>query len=83
VARGWESKGVEDQVAEAEAAREALARPTLTPEERERRQREASLRLTRARLLESIDAARDARHRELLERSLAHIDGELAALGGE
>ena len=81
MARGWESKGVEDQVAAAEAAREVNARPSLTPEELERRRREESLQLTRARLVASISTTRDPRYRELLERSLAHIDGEIAGLG--
>jgi hypothetical protein len=79
MARGWESKGVEDQVAATEAAREVAARPSLTPEERERRRREESLQLTRARIVASISTTRDPRYRELLERSLAYIDGQIAS----
>jgi hypothetical protein len=35
MARGWESKSVEDQVAAAEAAKEAQAKPHLSAAERE------------------------------------------------
>ena len=80
MARGWESKAVEDQVREAEADREAQIRPPPTPAERERAERRESLLRSRAHIVETIDAARDPRHREQLERALAHVDAELASL---
>jgi hypothetical protein len=80
MARGWESKAIEDQIGAAEAEREARSRPALTPEEAALRERRNGLLLARARTVASLEAAADPRYRALLERSLAHLDAELAAL---
>jgi len=80
MARGWESKAIEDQIGAAEAEREARSRPTLTYEEAALRERRNGLLLARARTVASLASATDARYRALLERSLAHLDAELAAL---
>ena len=80
MARGWESKAVEDQMGAAEAEREARARPTITAEEAALRERRNGLLLSRSRTVDSLAAARDPRYRALLERSLEHLDAELAAL---
>ncbi len=81
MARGWESKGVEDQVAEAEARKQAGTRRELTAAEREARARREGLELSRARIVSAIAAARDERYREQLARALADVDRDLAALG--
>ena len=81
MARGWESKAIEDQIGAAEAEREARSRPVLTSEESAFRERRNGLLLARARTVASLEAATDPRYRALLERSLAHLDAELAALG--
>lgn len=80
MARGWESKAIEEQLAASEAAREARAKPALSPGERERQQRKNSLQLSRSRILKDLEAARHENHRALLERTLAHLDAELAAI---
>lgn len=80
MARGWESKSVDDQQAAAEAAKAERGRPELAPTERERATRRAALMLNRARTLQSLQAACDARYRALLEQTLAHLDAEIAAL---
>jgi hypothetical protein len=80
MARGWESKAVEDQVREAENGRDRKVLPPPTPAERERAARREGLLRSRARIASTLGAARDPRHREQLERALAHIDAELAAL---
>ena len=77
MARGWESKNIEDQMRAAEAEKAARATPAATPAERERQARRAGLLLTRTRVLNELEAARDPRHRALLERTLVHLDGEL------
>jgi hypothetical protein len=76
MARGWESKSVEDQIA---AARETggKAGPELTEAERARAQRSASLQLARSRILQQLQGACDRRYRAQLEQSLAAIDDEL------
>ena len=80
MARGWESKAIEDQIGAAEAERAARSRPALTVEEAALRERRNGLLLARARTVASLGAATDPRYRALLERSLAHLDAELAAL---
>ena len=78
MARGWESKGVDDQIAELEAKREANLRPQLSAAEREARVRYEGLVLSRRRLVAAIESARDDRYREQLSRALADIDREIA-----
>jgi hypothetical protein len=80
MARGWESKAVEDQIGAAEAKKEAEARPVLTPAERELQSRREGLLLARARIVSMLGAARDERHLAQLEQALAHADAELEAL---
>lgn len=80
MARGWESKSVEDQVAAAEAARADRDREVLDPDERDRATRRDALKLNRSRTLQSLQTACDPRYRALLEQTLAHLDAEIAAL---
>jgi len=80
MARGWESKSVEDQKDAAESARAAAAKPRLTPEEMERQAVRDGLLLSRARTLNALQGACDARYRALLETTLAHVDEELKKL---
>lgn len=80
MARGWESKAVEEQLAASEAAREAKTRPALSAPEVERRTRKNSLQLSRLGILKELETARHQGYRALLERTLAHLDGELAGL---
>jgi hypothetical protein len=82
MARGWESKAVEDQIAAAEAAKQAREGRELTAAQRERRARREGLLLSRAKIVRELEAARGERHRAMLERALAHIDAELDD-GGE
>lgn len=77
MARGWESKSVEDQMASAREGR-AAPRPALTAVDRERLGRRDSLRLSRAKTLADLAKARDDRHRAMLQRSLDFLDNELA-----
>jgi hypothetical protein len=81
MARGWESKSIESQQDAAAAAREARTGPAPTPDALERRSRREGLCLSRARTLAALQSACHASHKALLERTLAHIDRELAALG--
>jgi len=81
MARGWESKSVEDQIAAAESRKPRIGRE-LTAAERERHGQRMDLELSRARILQDLEAATNPRHRALLERSLAHLDAELAAIDG-
>ena len=80
MARGWESKSVEDQVAAAEAAKEARAKPQLSAEQRERQERRESLRLSRANIIARLKTARNVNYRAQLEKALEGLDKQLAAL---
>lgn len=79
MARGWESKSVEDQIAEKESqAKTAKARQS--PEEVLRRNKREGLLMARTRTLTAMETVKDGPHRALYERTLAHLDAELAAL---
>jgi len=79
MARGWESKSVEDQLEERERAKREAAVPVST-EAPAHRQRRESLELVRRRLLAQINAARSDAHLQMLERSLTAIETELDGL---
>ncbi len=78
MARGWESKAIEEQLGAREAEKEARAKPKLTAAELEQRARKEGLQLSRARIVRELEAARNEGYRALLERTLAHLDAELA-----
>ena len=77
MARGWESKAVEDQIDAAQANRDAQAKPGLSAAERERQARKQSLLLSRAQTVSRLKLAQNARYRAQLERALEHLDAQL------
>jgi len=79
MARGWESKSVEDQIQERESA-SAETRPRLTPEQLQLQARREGLQMIRTRTLMSLQSACDSRYRAHLERVLADVDAQLLAL---
>lgn len=83
MARGWESKAVDDQIAAVEAAREDRQRTDRTGEQRRRASARDTLMLNRSRTLQSLQTACDRRHRALLEDTLAHLDREIEWLKRE
>ena len=70
---GSMEEALERQQEAAEARR--AARETSTPEERELKAREESLRLDRARLEEQLGRATNPAHRAMLERALRALGG--------
>jgi hypothetical protein len=80
MARGWESKAVEEQISAREAGLQAAAKPALTPQERERKAKKEGLLLARAHTLSALESVRDDRYRQQLERALAHLDSQLSEL---
>ncbi|HEX8748338.1 MAG TPA: hypothetical protein VF717_14275 [Pyrinomonadaceae bacterium] len=82
MARGWESKAVEDQISEAEerARRKLTSQDELSPEERARRERLDSLLLSRARTLTQLEQATRPAHREMLQRTLRALEAEIDGL---
>lgn len=85
MARGWESKAVEDQQQEAEerARRKLASDEELSPEERARRERLESLQLSRARTLTQLEQATRTAHRQMLQRTLRALEAEIDELGVE
>ena len=78
MARGWESKGVADQIEAAGDSRPG-SNPRLSAAEREARAHRERLRLARVRVLRELEAATHAEHRALLTRALEFLDAELTA----
>jgi hypothetical protein len=77
MARGWESKSVEDQIGAAEAERELRNRQQLSDEDRERSERHQSLLLSRALTISRLKAARNPRHRAQLQLALDQLEAQL------
>ncbi len=80
MARGWESKAIEDQISAAEAREEARAKQALTESEIARRKRKEGLLMERARITREMQEGHKRRYLVLLERALAHVEAELARL---
>lgn len=77
MARGWESKSVEDQMGAAQAEREARAKRKVSPQEREQNERRQSLLLSRSQILSRLKVAQNARYRAQLELALEHLEAQL------
>ncbi len=75
MARGWESKAVEDQIGEAQARKDERATRHLSLQERERQQRKQSLLLSRAQILNRV--TNNPRYRAQLQSALDHIEAQL------
>lgn len=81
MARGWESKSVEDQIADAqEASRRESRKPAAPPADPAREARRQSLQLARTRALQDLQLACNAAHRALLHQTIEHLDAELGRL---
>ena len=72
MARGWESKSVEEQQAEA-AEKPGPPRTAMTPQEAARQRELESLRLSRQNLLQQLENVHDPRHRRMLEDGLVEL----------
>jgi molecular chaperone GrpE (heat shock protein) len=84
MARGWESKSVEQQQTDQLADKSASAdRRHLTPAERQLNRQRESLELSRKRLAHQLEASTNPAHRQMIEQSLAEIDRRLGALTPE
>jgi hypothetical protein len=78
MARGWESKSVEDQMDAAAAAKSAEAGPPRSASERERLARRSTLLLARVKTAKDLESSKNPRHRAMLERALADLDATLS-----
>jgi hypothetical protein len=80
MARGFESKSVQEQWQDAEAAADQRRKPKKSAEQVDREKKREGLELSRRRILHELEAATNERRREQLRAALAHLDGELAKL---
>ena len=80
MARGWESKSVEAQIEQ--SISEPSRTETLLPsvEEVRTRNKKRDLTLSRKRVLQQLERSNSERYSELLRRTLADLDAQLAAL---
>ncbi len=79
MARGWESKSVESQQAEA-ADNKKESRTRLTAEQAARVRGREGLQLSRKRILQQLEAAVDPRRRDMLTAALVDLDKQIQIL---
>jgi DNA-directed RNA polymerase alpha subunit len=83
MARGWESKSVEQQQEEMaeqrKTARERTVRSPISPDEQQRNRKREGLLLSRQRLTQQLQTACNARHRQMLEQAIAELDRQLSS----
>ncbi len=80
MARGFESKSVEQQQAEMLDRRPRSGAPRPTPEQQDRDRKRQGLLLSRTHLTRQMEVAENPRHRQLLADSIAELDRQLAFL---
>jgi hypothetical protein len=76
MARGWESKSIEAQQAEASQENQPR-RSQLTPQQAAHQREMEGLLLSRQRVLQQLSAAHDMRHRQMLESALADLEQKI------
>lgn len=81
MARGWESKSVEDQIGAAEAEKELRSKPHLSDQQRHDEDRQKSLLLSRSQILSRLRATTNPRYRAQLQSALQHVETQLKARG--
>jgi hypothetical protein len=80
MAKGWESKSVEDQIQESQAPEQESHRKQLTPQQMEAHRRKEVLLLSRVRVERDLNASQNPRYREQLTRALSDLDAQLSKL---
>jgi len=78
MARGWESKSVEQQQEEMSEQRKTVRAP-ISPEQQQRNRKREGLLLSRQRLTQQLQAASNSRHRQMLEQAIAELDRQLSS----
>jgi hypothetical protein len=79
MARGWESKDVESQVAEKRVSAPADPKQK-SPEQIKVDQERKGLQLSRTRIVNDLENATNPNHRKSLEAALAFLDQKINAL---
>jgi endonuclease I len=79
MARGWESKAVEEQMDTTESKETESDLPQLTPAEQQRMRERESLELSRARVQQELAAATHPNYRSSLQAALGYLEEKIAA----
>ncbi len=79
MARGWESKAVEEQIETAKNETVGIKEKPTAEDAGRRRQRQV-LELARKRILHRLDGAENPAYQKILRESLAELDGQLSKL---
>ena len=80
MAKGWESKAVEDQIQQQEAKPSGNSKAGLTTTQIDARRKTNVLLLSRARVEKDLDASQNTRYRDQLNRALTDIDAQISLL---
>lgn len=78
MARGWESKSVEQQQEEMADCRNAIHSSASPAQQLLARKRDGLL-LSHKRLTQQLQTAVNLRHRQMLQRALAEVDAQLSS----
>jgi hypothetical protein len=78
MARGWESKSVEQQQ-EGMSEQRKIVRTPISPDEQQRNRKREGLLLSRIRLTQQLQTASNLRHRQMLSQAIAELDRQLSS----
>jgi hypothetical protein len=80
MARGWESKSVEEQIDMAEARRAKPAGGVQTTETIQAIRQKENILLSRTRVVHDLESAQNPRYKVVLHKALADLDAQLSSL---
>lgn len=80
MARGWESKDVESQVADRKTVADNSGKKEKSAEDLRREAERRGLVLSRTRIKNDLESATHPNHRKSLEAALEHLDKKIAEL---
>lgn len=78
MARGWESKSVEQQQEEMAERRKGPGK-VVSPQQRERDRKRDGLMLSRQRLIQQLEVAKNPRHQQMLRQAIAALENQLSS----
>jgi hypothetical protein len=79
MARGWESKAIEEQ--QSEASKPVVSKERLTTDQIAQSRVKEGILLSRQRVVGQLERAVNPAHRAMLERALEDLDARLRGLG--
>ena len=80
MARGWESKSVEDQIDMAERRRTAAPAKPISAAALDIVRKREGLMLSRIHVVREMESTQNPRYRSVLSKALADLDAQLASL---